>query len=49
MQDIYDTINHEVLHYCLKDEDIDDYMEHDPIFKLQWIDEYIPIEDEDYT
>jgi uncharacterized protein YjaZ len=44
LEDIYDTITHELIHYCLykyKHIDIDDYQEHDLIFKVQWIDEYL--------
>lgn len=44
LEDIYATITHELIHYCIWNEDmveIDDYEEHDMIFKVLWIDEYI--------
>jgi hypothetical protein len=47
LEDIYKTITHEVIHYCLakyKHEELDEYEEHDLIFTHQWIDEYIPLD-----
>jgi uncharacterized protein YjaZ len=43
IEDIYSTITHELIHYCIDklEEEIDEYEEHDLIFKLQWIDEYV--------
>lgn len=44
IEDILATIAHESIHYCIWKEDmadIDDYQEHDLIFTIQWIDEYI--------
>jgi uncharacterized protein YjaZ len=44
IRDIYSTITHETIHYLLykyKHVEIDDYQEHDLIFRLQWIDEYL--------
>ena len=44
IEDIYSTINHELIHWCIgkyKHVDIDEYQEHDLIFVAQWIDEYI--------
>jgi len=48
LDDIYATITHELIHYCIaryKMVDIDEYQEHDLIFKLSWIHEYVGIDD----
>lgn len=43
LEDIYSTINHELIHFCIDklEEEIDEYEEHDLIAKIQWIDEYV--------
>ena len=44
LEDIYSTITHELIHWCIgkyNHVDIDEYQEHDLIFYSQWIDEYI--------
>ncbi len=44
LTDIYSTITHELIHWCIgkyKHVDVDGYQEHDLIFAMQWIDEYI--------
>jgi uncharacterized protein YjaZ len=44
IEDIYATITHELIHHLLykyKHVEIDDYQEHDLIFNVQWIDEYV--------
>jgi uncharacterized protein YjaZ len=50
IEDIYATITHELIHYCIaryKMVDIDEYQEHDLIFKLAWIHEYVDIDDKE--
>lgn len=44
LNDIYNTITHELIHYCIAKyghAELDEYEEHDLIFTSQWIDEYI--------
>lgn len=43
LEDIYSTINHELIHFCIDklEEEIDEYEEHDLIAKIQWFDEYV--------
>jgi len=37
LDDIYQTIQHEVIHYCLRDmEDIDELQEESVIFSMAW-------------
>lgn len=48
--DIYSTITHECIHYCIgEDYPIDEYQEHDLIFRMLWIEEYIPEEEVGFT
>ena len=47
VEDIYSTITHECIHWCLgryHHVDMDEYQEHDLIFAMQWADEYITTE-----
>jgi uncharacterized protein YjaZ len=44
LDDIYATITHELIHYCIEKYEmaqLDDYQEHEAIFKIMWADEYI--------
>lgn len=48
IEDIYSTITHELIHYCIdryKMVEMDSYQEHDLIFKSLWIDEYLSLND----
>lgn len=40
VSEILDTINHESLHFSLRDEELDEIQEHWAIKKIIWIDEY---------
>ena len=45
LTDIYSTIQHESIHWCLEKYhhvDIDEYQEHDLIFSVMWAEDYIP-------
>ena len=40
IQEIYDTITHEVIHLAIEDQDLDETMEHWVIRKIMWQAEY---------
>ena len=46
LEDIYKTINHELLHYCFEKADetdnMDEYQEERLIYNLQWAEESLP-------
>lgn len=44
IEDIYSSITHELIHYCIDKHSmakLDEYQEHDAIFKVVWADEYL--------
>ena len=44
IDDIFNTITHELIHYCIDKHDmarLDEYQEHDAIFKVMWADSYL--------
>jgi uncharacterized protein YjaZ len=52
IEDIYSTIQHECIHWCIgryNHAEIDDYQEHDLIFRIMWANDYIPDEDDTHT
>ena len=41
LQEIYDTITHEVIHQALEDQDFDETQEHWIIRKIMWSNEFL--------
>ncbi len=42
LTDILSTIQHETIHFCIKDEDeIDEEMEEEIIYKIAWAEQYL--------